>query len=124
MAEQSSLLNTGTSTPLLKRGDLSAIDSFLGTKDFNGWGVPALQGILGGINAYASLKNLGLAKDQFNFQKSAYNTDLYNQATLVNAQMADAASARYNDAGGASNPNNPYATSADYVAKNQVKTSI
>lgn len=125
--QQSSLTagNTGgLPTGLTGRENLSGLDSFLGNKDFSGWGMPAIQGILGGIGAYSSLKNLGLAEDQFNFQKSAYSTDLNNQATLVNGQMADSASARYNDAGGANNPNNPYATTADYMAKNQVKTKI
>ena len=106
------------------RGDLSFLDGMLGNKDFNGWGVPALQGILGGVSAFTGLQNLGLAKDQFNFTKNFANTNLANQAQTTNTLMRDKATARYIDAGGANNPNNPYAAPDAYMAQNQVKGKI
>ncbi|MBP93674.1 MAG: hypothetical protein CMC55_06105 [Flavobacteriaceae bacterium] len=56
-----------------------------------GWNT--FSNILGGIgsiaNAYTGFKQLGLARDQFNWQRDAYNTNLVNQANLVNSQLAD-----------------------------------
>lgn len=48
-------------------------------------GVNALGGV---FNAYQGMKGLDLAKDQFNFNKSAFLTNLANQANLTNERLA------------------------------------
>lgn len=47
-------------------------------------GLQGIQALTGLANAYVGYKGLGLAKDQFNFQKSAANRDIANQAKLIN----------------------------------------
>lgn len=59
-----------------------------GTSGWNTFG-NIMQGIGSVANAYTGFKQLGLARDQFNWQKDAYNTNLVNQANLVNSQLAD-----------------------------------
>jgi len=38
------------------------------------------------LEGYAAMKNYGLAKDAFGFQKDAYSTDLANKAQMINEQ--------------------------------------
>lgn len=63
-----------------------------------GWNAPtvglALNGIsqLGGL--YLGMKQLGLAKDSFKFQKQAYKTDLANKTQSYNTQISDRAAGR------------------------------
>lgn len=46
-----------------------------------------LQSAAGLFNAYNGYKQLGLAEDQFNFQRDYANTNLANQAAVTNADM-------------------------------------
>lgn len=62
-----------------------------GLGNVSGWNTfsNVLGGISGLANAFTGFKQLGLAKKQFNWQKDAFNTNLVNQANLVNSQLAD-----------------------------------
>ena len=47
-------------------------------------GLQGVQALSGLANAYVGYKGLGLAQDQFGFQKAAANRNLSNQAKLLN----------------------------------------
>ena len=52
----------------------------------------AIAGALGGLaNAYTGYKNYQLAQDQFESEKAYAGANLYNQGTLVNNQIKNAA---------------------------------
>ena len=51
----------------------------------------AAQGIGGLANAYTGYKNYQLAQDQFDSEKKYAGANLYNQGTLVNNQIKNAA---------------------------------
>lgn len=51
----------------------------------------ALQGLGALANAYTGYKNYQLAKDQFGFEKTLAQTNLANQADLINEQRGKAA---------------------------------
>lgn len=51
----------------------------------------AVQGLAGLANAYTGYKNYQLAKDQFESEKAYAGANLYNQGTLVNNQIKNAA---------------------------------
>jgi len=53
-------------------------------------GLAGIQAASGLLNAYTGLQGLGLAKDQFGFQKAAANRNIANQAALLNEQRANA----------------------------------
>jgi hypothetical protein len=53
-------------------------------------GLAGVQAAAGLMNAYTGYKGLGLAKDQFAFQKSAANRDVANQASLINESRMNA----------------------------------
>ena len=55
--------------------------------------IAGIVGDLGGI--YASLKGLGIAKDQLKFQKSSYNTNVENQTQTYNTALEDRTRARH-----------------------------
>ncbi len=59
------------------------------TKSLGGWNTFSniLGGISGAANAFTGFKQLGLAKKQFNWQKDAFNTNLVNQANVINQQL-------------------------------------
>lgn len=76
----------------------------LGTGSQEGWfskmgGLEGLgsigQGIGSAVQAYAALKGLGLAKDQLNFSKDAYQTNLRNTTKDYNTSLEDRAGARF-----------------------------
>lgn len=77
----------------------------------------SLSGLSDFAGAFASLKGLGLAKDQFNFQKDAFGVNLSNQANLTNSQLSDRQRRRNLE-----NPNS--IPLADYLAQFGVSGSI
>ena len=89
------------------------------TNSTNGWNT--FSNILGGIsglaNAFTGFKQLGLAKDQFKWQKDAFNTNLVNQANLVNSQLADRQRRRQFFDSSAASPE-------EYVAKYGAASSV
>lgn len=58
------------------------------------------SGIGSAANIYTALANLGMARDQFDFQKQAYNTNLANQTQSYNTALEDRIRARYSAQGG------------------------
>jgi hypothetical protein len=75
--------------------DLSSTPSFMdkmmgfenGSGDqVKGFGLPALQGINGLAQSWLGFQNLGLAKDQFSFQKDSFTKQFDNQTQLTNDQ--------------------------------------
>lgn len=85
-------LNGVNTTPM---GNFGGLSDFTGggnsLNNVSGWNTfsNVLGGISGLANAFTGFKQLGLAKKQFNWQKDAFNTNLVNQANLVNSQLAD-----------------------------------
>jgi len=109
-----STLGTGTDSgqpnwlSSLFGGALTKSDGLGGTNQ--GWLTPAIAGAGALASGFLGLKQYGLAKDQFNFQKQAYQTGLENQSKLTNARLADRQAQRV--------ANNPNSTSvADYLKK-------
>lgn len=109
----------GTGGVANARPDFWSMDSFLGGKNadgtsFNGWGGQAL-GLLQGLgNAYMGMKQYGLAKDQLQFSKDAFNKNYAAQAKMTNASLMDRQRARV-----ASNPG-AYQSVGDYMAQNGI----
>ena len=90
---QRSVLGTfnvdGTITPK----NTEFLDSFKnGWMDFGKFALGALQT---GMDIYSGLKQLNLAKDQFNFTKNAFNTNLANSIKSYNNALEDRARSRY-----------------------------
>jgi hypothetical protein len=54
-------------------------------------GLGAVQAGAGLLGAYTGLKGLGLAQDQFAFNKASANRDVANQASLINESRLNAA---------------------------------
>lgn len=132
---------TGTTPSTLNTGILN-LQAPVGTTDFSGLSAPTFSGsdvpskpfsfadwgsknkdlISGGVgianslaNAYFGWKNLGLAKDQFNFQKDSWNKNFANQVITTNNQLEEQARKRYN----ASPTDN--ISPEEYMAKHGVK---
>lgn len=63
-----------------------------GWLDFGKFGLGALNT---GFGIYSGLKQLGLAKDQLNFTKNAFNTNLANSIKSYNNALEDRARSRY-----------------------------
>ena len=61
-----------------------------------------MNGIGSAVSIYTALSKLGLAKDQFKFQKDAYNTNLNNQTQSYNTALEDRITARNHAQGGTS----------------------
>jgi hypothetical protein len=63
-----------------------------------GWNLGTINAGIQGIaqlgNLYMGIKQLGLAKDSFNFQKKAYETNLKNQTQSYNTQITDRVNGR------------------------------
>ena len=86
------------------------------------WGSKNKDLIAGGVgianslaNAYFGWKNLGLAKDQFNFQKESWNKNFANQVITTNNQLEEQARKRY------SNSPTSNMTPEEYMAKHRVQ---
>lgn len=74
------------------------------------------SGILQGLgSAYMGMKQYGLAKDQLQFSKDAFNKNYAAQAKMTNSMLEDRQRARM-----ASNPG-AYQSVGDYMAKNGIK---
>lgn len=84
-----------------------------GTK-VNGWGASAIGAASALMNGFLGMQNYGLAKDQFNFQKDAFNKNWAAQSKLTNASLSDRQAARV-----ASNPT-AYQSVSDYMKANGV----
>lgn len=89
---------------------------------FADWGSKNKDLIAGGVgianslaNAYFGWKNLGLAKDQFGFQKDAWNKNFANQVITTNNQLEEQARKRY------SNSPTSNMTPEEYMAKHRVQ---
>lgn len=92
---------------------------FLGSRDANGmqtqgWGGLALGAAQGLMNGFLGMKQYGLAKKQFNFQKDAWNQNMANQKKTINTQMEDRQRARV-----AANPT-AYQSVGDYMNQNRL----
>jgi hypothetical protein len=79
-------------------------------------GLSALGSLL---QAYNGSKQLQLGRDAFNFQKSSYNQDSSNQATLVNSELQDRQSSRISSTGN-NNANGVYDSLGSYMDRNKV----
>lgn len=89
----------GGASSVTAGGSRSFMDSMMGGKNqdgssFNGWGGAAI-GAAGSIfNAYMGMKQYGLAKEQFAFNKDMTTRNFNAQANLTNSHLADRQSAR------------------------------
>ena len=89
------------------------------TGDVSKGALPVGLGLLKGFgDSYLGMKQLDLAKDQFDFQKDAFNANFGNAASLTNTQLADRQRARVS-----ANPT-AYQSVGDYLKENQVRTTI
>jgi hypothetical protein len=90
----SSLNTYGFTSPTSGAGVTSGLDSSTGL----GMNIPTLQlgfqGLSSLANLYSGIQALGLAKDQFNFQKNLANTNLANSVQSYNTALTDKATAR------------------------------
>lgn len=93
-------------------------DNFLdkaGPDGGKGWGGLALGAANSLLSAFMGMKNYGLAKDQFNFQKDSWQKEYDAQKGLTNASLEDRQRRRV-----AENPSLAQDT-ASYMAKYGVK---
>lgn len=102
----------GTGGGTDENGDWGSLKTF-GTAS---QGLSALGSLLQAYNGY---KQLQLGQDAFDFQKSAYNQDATNQATLVNSELEDRQKARISSTGN-NNANGVYESLGTYLPKNRV----
>lgn len=105
-------------TPMLGGIDKATGQSYKGKVDYG------LAAFNSGVNAFLGLKNYGLAKKQFDFQRGAWNKEFATQAGFANARMADIQDRRNAEAGNmyalTGVRTNPQDT-ASYMAKYGVK---
>ena len=79
--------------PLVSSGGPSLYDKFVGYRDLdtgnqvNGMGGLALNSLTGLGNLYMGMKQYGLAKDQLQFSKDAFNRNYDAQRTMTNNQI-------------------------------------
>lgn len=79
-------------------------------------GISALLGAFGGMNQNKMMKKqLGLARDQFNFQKDITNRNYANQLQAFNTALEDRINAR------ASQENRPEGYVEDYLNKHRLQ---
>ena len=91
-------------------------DSFagiFGDKNTSGWAPTAVQGLSSLAQWQSGNKAAALAKDQFNFAKQMAQTNLANQAQLLNTAMEDRQNARRASSGS-------YQDTASYMNENKV----
>ena len=110
----------GMGGPVMGGGGPSFMDGMLGyrSKDGSasaGWGGLALGAAQGLFNGWMGMKQYGLAKDQFKFQKQAYGENLKNQKQTLNTELEDRQRSRV-----ASN-SSAYQSVGDYMNKNGLK---
>lgn len=87
-----------------------------GSSGLLGIGQLGLSGIGSLGSLYTGLKSLGLAQDQFNFQKQLANTNLANQTQSYNTALSDKANSRAFAEG-----QSP-AQAASYIAANKLSS--
>ena len=115
---QSSVLNAPLSTgnaPVTDNGMFSAFSNWLNgdtsrslfggtdpSTGFQSMGIvsPTLQGLGSLFQAWNGMQTLGLAKDQLNFQRNAFNTNLANQRQTYNTALEDRIRGRTSDYAG------------------------
>lgn len=85
-----------------------------GGQPIGGWGLNALNAGNGLLQSWLGFQQLGMAQDQFDFQKNAWNAQYNDNKTMLNTQMADRQAARY-----AANPL-AYQDPATYMAQNKI----
>lgn len=77
---------------------LAGLQKLMSQNQTLGMNIPTMQLGLGGIQTlaglYTGLQSLGLAKDQFNFQKGLAQTNLNNSVQSYNTSLTDRANAR------------------------------
>lgn len=81
----------------------------------SGFALPTLSALAGIGNAYLGMKQYGLAKDSFKFQKKAWERDFAVQKNMINSEMTDRQNARV-----AANPG-AHESTASYMSKWGVK---
>ena len=109
-----------TATAAIARPDFLSWDGMLGTTNANGtksngWGGAALGLIQGLGSAYMGMKQYGLAKEQLQFSKDAFNKNYAAQRQTMNTQLEDRQRARV-----AANPG-AYQSVGDYMTKNGIQ---
>lgn len=88
----------------------------MGFLNNNAQGISAGTGLLTGLlGGYLGMKQLGLAKKQYEFEKDAFNKQYAAQRTILNADMRDRQQARVTA--------RPWAAQSveDYMKQNEVK---
>lgn len=93
-------------------GETGMFDGFLGE---DGWGNLALGAANAAIQGYTGFKQLGLAKDQLDFQKKAFEKNYAAQKQSTNTQLRDRQKRRYTE-----NPGH-YVSPDEYMSQNGVK---
>lgn len=83
-----------------------------------GWGGTALGAAQGLFNGWMGMKQYGLAKDQFNFQKDSFAKNWEAQKRTVNTQLQDRQVARVASRDGA--PTSPYQSVGAYMNQNGI----
>lgn len=99
-------------------GDYLRDIGFLSTKDKQGWGGLALGAVQGGLGAFIGMKQYGLAKKQFEFQKDAWNKEYEVNKNLTNERLETRQNRRIAESGVTGM--NPQDT-ASYMARYGVK---
>lgn len=100
--------------------EASALIRWLGGKDAatgNEYGgiIPGSIGALTGVaNAYLGYKQLGMAEDAFNEQKSQWNRNFNRESKMLNANLRDRQASRRSFGG------NKYQSVGDYMKQNGV----
>ena len=106
----------GTTPPASTGG---MFDGFLGNTQngvtTQGWGIPAIQAVGGLANSWLGFQQLGLAEDQFKFQKDAFKQNFNQQAQTINTQLEDRQRARLG-----ANPTG-YRSVSEYMNENKVQ---
>lgn len=91
-----SLSGGNTTTPGATPGLFGQAFGWLGD---NSQGIGSLLQGIGALGSlYGTNQQLGLAKDQLNFQKDSYNTNLTNQISSYNTNLEDKIRGRYSTA--------------------------
>ena len=95
----------------------------MGTLSGIGTAANAANALSGGVNAYVGYKGLGLAEDQFAFEKALANANFANQSKLVNNSIQNSGEVGMSLAGNSMSPEQRAARQAQ-VNANKIKTTI
>ena len=106
-------LPVASAAPTYTAPSWNSFAGIFGDKNTSGWAPTAVQG-LGSLAQWQSGKKAAaLARDQFNFAKQMAQTNLANQAQLLNTAMEDRQNARRSASGS-------YQDTASYMSENKV----